>query len=454
LTGESLRRESGGQSDLTKSQQCHPHARALAAQSRPIVLGAIPLEWCDRSRGCGLGPIGSPVGKRAVPAVVVEGTLNALGVIRSLARGRMPIYLVDSRPQCAARWSRYCHYVRAPALDGRRLVDALVELAVRLDCNPVLILTGDHSVNCVSEHREQLEPLYRISLPSRETVRDLADKARFQKLAEREGFAVPRAVAVGDAADLTRLEELKPPLVVKPSDKRLALEGTVERAVHAATLDDARRAAAQMLPRARSLVVQEWIDGPDEELYFVLFSCNHQGRPLGLFAGRKLVCSPPAIGSTALCIAAEPEAARELTATTLQFIERTAYRGLGSLEFKRDAGTGQFIIIEPTVGRTDWQEELATLCGVNLPLQTYLAELGQELEVGPQAFASIAWRQSAGFAAPLAPGTHTVDGFFRWSDPLPGLHYYGVQAGVLRVWNRLSATAALLGGLTPYRTKA
>jgi D-aspartate ligase len=401
-----------------------------------------------------LSQTGSPAARGAVPAVVVEGTLNALGVVRSLSYGGMPIYLLDSRSWCAARWSRHCRFIRVSAHDGHELADALVDLGRRLACRPVLILTGDHSVNCVSEYREQIEPLYRISLPSREMVRDLADKARFQKLAEREGFAVPRAITVGGAADLTRLEELKPPLVVKPSDKRLALEGRVERAVRAVTLADARSAAAQMLPQARSLIVQEWVDGPDEELYFVLFSCEHRGRPVGLFAGRKLVCSPPAIGSTALCIPAAPEAARKLTAATVEFIERTSYRGLGSLEFKREATTGRFIIIEPTVGRTDWQEELATLCGVNLPLRTYLAELGDALEPAPEAFPSIAWRQSAGFGAPVAPGTHTVDGFFRWSDPLPGIHYYGLQAGVLRVWNRLSATAAFLNGSAPNRSKA
>lgn len=381
--------------------------------------------------------------------MVVEGTLNGLGVIRSLARGRMPIYLVDSRPQSAARWSRHCRYVRVASVDGPELVDALVDLGRRLDSRPVLILTGDHSVNCVSERREQIEPFYRISLPSREMVRILSDKARFQQFAEREGFAVPRTVQVESTADLVRLGELNPPLVVKPSDKRLVLDGVLERAVRAATHADAARAAALMLASTRSLIVQEWIHGPDQALHFALFSCDGKGEPVGVFVGRKLVSSPPAIGNTALCIAA-PEAASELTAITLQFIARTGYRGLGSLEFKRDSGTGRFLIIEPTVGRTDWQEELATLCGVNLPLRTYLAELGRRGEPDPKAFPAVAWRQSVGFRAPLTQETHVVDGYFRWSDPLPALYYYAMQGGVLRLRQRLSAAASS----TPRRTKA
>jgi D-aspartate ligase len=389
-----------------------------------------------------------------VPAVVVEGTLNALGVVRSLARGGMPIYLVDSDPRCTARFSRHCRYVQVPVSEGSALADALVQLGHRLACRPVLILTGDRSVNCVSDYREQIEPLYRISLPCRKMVRALADKALFQGLAEREGVAVvPRAAIVSDTTHLVRLEKLQPPVVIKPTDKTLVLKGEVQRAVRANTLVEARHAAAQMLPRAGTVIVQEWIPGPDSELYFALFSCDSQGRPAGLFVGRKLACSPPSIGNTALCIAA-PEAAQELVTATLQFIERVGYRGLGSLEFKRHADTGRFVVIEPTVGRTDWQEELATLCGVNLPLLTYLSELGEPPSLVPEVSAKLAWRQSAGFAAPLPPGTRVVDGYFRWSDPLPGLYYYVLKCGVLRVWNRLCVMAGLIRSSVPRRTNA
>jgi predicted ATP-grasp superfamily ATP-dependent carboligase len=117
----------------------------------------------------------------------------------------------------------------------------------------------------------------------------------------------------------------------------------------------------------------------------------------------------------------------------MQFITRVEYRGLGSLEFKRDRRSGRFVIIEPTVGRTDWQEEIATLCGVNLPLRTYMSEL--ECHSPPIAAASprLAWRSSVGFRTPLAAGMRAVDGYFRWSDPLPALYYYVYERWVERI---------------------
>jgi predicted ATP-grasp superfamily ATP-dependent carboligase len=347
----------------------------------------------------------------------------------------MPIYLLETTRRCAAGWTRYSHYVQIPALEGLGLIDALVQLAERLACRPVLILTSDESVNFISEQRQQIESRFRISLPSAAMVRSLSDKTKFQELAEREGFSVPRSVCVADDRSLERLGTLQPPLVIKPADKTLVLRGAAERAVCVESVSEARRLASEMLRSAPSVIVQEWIDGPDTELFFALFACDRNAQILGLFPGRKLVCWPPAIGSTAVCVAA-PEVARELTAQTTQFIRSVGYRGLGSLEFKRDSRTGRFLIIEPTVGRTDWQEEIATLCGVNLPLLTYLAELDTPAPTSAGTFLPRAWRSSVRFRSRLPPGVRMIDGFFRWPDPFPAFYYYGYERALMRVWRR------------------
>lgn len=374
-----------------------------------------------------------------VPAVVVGGTLNALGVVRSLARARVPVMVLETTRKCPAAWSRHCTYVHAPNLEGEALIEALVRLASELGCEPVLLLTTDESVLAVSAFRHRIEPLYRIDLPAAAMVQALADKAEFHALAEREGFAIPRGRALSGNADLDRISELEPPLVLKPADKTLVLAGVVDRAVRAETLVQARAAAVQMLARAPSLIVQEWVDGPDTELFFTLFSCGREGELAGIFPGRKLVCSPPAVGSTAVCVAA-PEVAEDLCRQTRHFVERVGYRGIGSLEFKRHSRTGRFLIIEPTVGRTDWQEEIATLCGLNIPVLAYRSALGTALPpAGDVAFPRYAWRSDRQFSVPrktVTAPTRVIDGFFRWSDPLPAVYYYGYERLAMRVWRR------------------
>jgi len=373
-----------------------------------------------------------------VPAVVVGGTLNNLGVVRSLSRAGMPIYLLETTRMCAAGWSRHCQFVPIPSLEGSSLIDSLVALRSQLPERPVLFLGADQSVNAVSAELDRIEPLYRISLPPPEIVRALAEKVLFHELAERNGFAVPRGVGIASTADLTLLRHLAPPIVIKPSDKVLVLNGTVERAVRVNTLGEASTVCAQMLERAPMVIAQEWIHGPDTAIFFTLFSCDRNGKVVGQFCGRKVVCSPPAVGNTAVCIAA-PEVADELSIQTIDFISRVGYLGLGSLEFKRDSRTGRFMIIEPTVGRTDWQEEIATLCGTNLPLITYDAELDRPSAKELPVSRPIAWRSSLEHRVPsgtLPRGTRTVDGYLRWSDPLPAFYYYGVDRLAARLVRR------------------
>lgn len=380
-----------------------------------------------------------PTSVRAPAAVVVGGTLNGLGVVRSLSRGGMRVFVLDTTRLCPAAWSRHCTYVRAASLEGAGLIEVLVRLAGEVGGRPVLILTSDESVLTVSNARERLEPLYRIDLPLAAMVEALADKVGFHALAIREGFPVPRSQTIASEADLDRIGELNPPVVIKPADKTLVLAGMVERTVRAESTAQARAAAAQMLARAPSLVVQEWVEGPDTEILFSLFACDSGGNLIGFFPGRKLVCSPPAVGTTAVCAAA-PDVAEELSRHTRDFIERVAYRGLGSLEFKRDIRSGRFLIIEPTVGRTDWQEEIATVCGVNLPLLAYQAAVGDSPPAGNViCSANCAWRSERQFAVPrslIDSGARVVDGYFRWLDPMPAAYYYGYERLARRAWRR------------------
>jgi predicted ATP-grasp superfamily ATP-dependent carboligase len=367
--------------------------------------------------------------KIMVPVVVVNSSLNALGVVRSLAPGHMPVYMVSTTRRCPAAWSRFCRVVRFPSLSGRPLINGLKQLASQIGQRPVLILTGDAEVDAVSTFREELEPLFRMSLPSKEMVTLLADKTLFQKYAEREGFPVPRSTVITCSSELQLIAGLTPPLVIKPGDKTLVLSGQVERAVRVNTLENAQSEAQRMLPRAKRLVVQEWVDGADTEIYFTLFACDANCKVVAIFSGRKLVCDPPAVGSTAVCVAA-PDHAPELDSLSRHFIARVRYKGIGSLEFKLNRTDGKFVIIEPTVGRTDWQEEIATLCGANIPLATYWAEVGRQMEATPLVRGEIAWRSSIEHRVPaglLPPGSRTVDGYFRFADPLPGLYYYGIE---------------------------
>jgi len=357
-----------------------------------------------------------------VPAVVVGGEVNGLGVVRSLGKGGVPIIVADTTLRHAAMWSRFARHCLFEHLFGRPFVEELLALQAKLGARPVLIVTDEMSVHTVSEYRDELSRYYRFSLPAPEMVSALYNKATFQAFAEAHDLPIPRTIIVEREADIAKIADLGMPVIAKPADKRPVHFGQVERINWLDRYDEAAAACRRMLGAAGSLVVQEWIDGPDSGICFALFHCNSESGSRRIFFGRKVAAYPPGLGSTAVCVPAAEEADL-LRPLTEKFLDITGYRGLGSLEFKWDARRNRFVIIEPTVGRTDWQEEIATLNGVNLPLIAYRDELGLSAPI-EEIVDPAAWRHSLlHLSRAAAVRERLYDGYFRLDDPLPGLAF-------------------------------
>jgi len=355
------------------------------------------------------------------PAVVVGAQGNGLGVVRSLAAAGVPAIVVGDNFRDAAMWSRRCKSHLVERSYGRPLVDGLLKLQTAMPPRPVLILTDELAVNTVSDHRGELGDCYRLRLPSPTTVETLGDKELFQRFAETHALPVPRTIVVKGEGDLAQIAQLGSPIIIKPADKFLVHMGRIERLSVAESIDDASATCRRFLSLGETPVVQEWIDGPDGNIYFALFHC---GPPASrsVFFGRKIAASPPRVGSTAVCVPA-PEAADALRPITEKFIDASQYEGLGSLEFKWNPRDGRFVIIEPTVGRTDSQEEIAALNGLNLPLVAYCYELGLPIPEQKHVDA-VAWRESLrSIFIRSGLGSRTYDGYWRIDDPMPAFVY-------------------------------
>jgi predicted ATP-grasp superfamily ATP-dependent carboligase len=368
------------------------------------------------------------VSESSCPVVVVGGGVAGLGAARCLA-AQSPVVVLDTSPFEAALWSRHCSGRVIASLSGKPLIDELNALACSFTQPPLLVLTQAAAVEAVSQWRAELEPHYRFLLPAQTTVDLLTDKGRFHDFAVQEGFPVPRGVVVSVASGLAELDQMAAPVVVKPARKGALQHSGLDRAIRFDTMDEAKAHCAALLRQNADAIVQRWIAGPDHGIYFCLFFCDHSGELLRTFTGRQLSADPPGLGSTATCIAA-PEVQAELEALTRRLTTRVKFAGMGGLAFKRNENTGKFVIIEPTVGRTDWQQEIATLSGVNIPMAALAFANGQP--VGPAAASTrpIAWRSSLKHRTPEVlreAGIAIVDGYWRADDPVPGLIFYAIE---------------------------
>ncbi|HEX3653477.1 MAG TPA: hypothetical protein VHU18_11715 [Rhizomicrobium sp.] len=369
-------------------------------------------------------------GRKSAGAVVAGGELNGLGVARSLGAARVPFVLLDThatKPAFATRFGKKC-IVRA--LHGPEFVEDLLAVASRFSEKPVLILTEERSVVTVSSAREQLADAFHLTLPARSLTEDLLDKMRFQRLAERHGLSVPRAISFGKERREDPLSNLRFPCVLKPTAKSAEYDRHFAKAYKVSAPSEVEDLWSRMREVIDELIVQEWIEGADSDVYFCLQYRGSES-PSCSFVGRKICQWPPLVGGTASCIPA-PEAAAALISATDKFFEAVGFFGIGSMEFKRDRRDGQFYAVEPTVGRTDYQEEIATLNGVNIPFAAYCGAFGQLPPPRGHVDPPAGWRDPFGYAkarlagAPdpvveLNPRIDFYDAYFRASDPMPFL---------------------------------
>ncbi len=366
-------------------------------------------------------------------AVILGAGVNGLGVARSLARARVPAWLLDTDRRRPEMYTRAAQALEIDALHGLALVDDLERLAGTMfrDSRPLLLMTREDTVRTVSHYRERLARHYRFALPSIDVVDALQHKHAFQALAERFDAPIPPLVRVRTLADLPALKRLRYPVVVKPDGRDTAYARQFKKAYR---VDDAARATDLvhcMLSVAPDVVVQEWIEGPDSDICFCLQYLDREGRPVASFTGRKIRSWPPQTGGTASCVAAA-EAHAELSRKTTRFFRAAGVVGMASMEYKRDARSGEFRMVEPTIGRTDYQEEVATLNGVNIPYAAWCTEFDMPYSMPIRQPRVRSWRvrsadlqSAAAQHQRVAPGMagigRTSEACWRWSDPLPSM---------------------------------
>jgi D-aspartate ligase len=382
------------------------------------------------------------------PAVVVGADINGLGVVRSLAREQVPVFLVDTDRSHPSMRTRYARKITFPALAGPALVGSLLALRERFACDPVLFLTQEATVEAVSGAMASIATAFRISMPAAPIMQQLMDKAQFQMLAQGHGFAVPRAVHLRRAEDLARADMLDYPCILKPVTKTPAYVRRFKRAYKVENPTQLRAIFSE-IDGAAEMIAQEWIEGGDEQIYFCLqYRPRDSGASIG-FSGRKLRSWPPETGGTASCLRAA-EHGDEIARLTRAFFDAVGFFGIGSMEFKRDTRTGQFLMIEPTVGRTDYQEEVATLNGVNIPYAVYCGEIGRSAAPPRPTPRAAAWAVNRvdRWSADARPdrrrdfprGVRRYDALWRADDPLPWCCSTG-----RRVAARIASLKPLLG---------
>ncbi|HUT57295.1 MAG TPA: hypothetical protein VNA25_05415 [Phycisphaerae bacterium] len=374
--------------------------------------------------------------KHDISAVVVGMNVNGLAVTRVLGRHGVPVAAIAQDTPSAEVRTRYVRELWHSAHGGDILAELLLEQGRQSAERPVLFPITDEAVQTVADHLDELGERYRIGMSEAVLVRSLLDKRGFGEIAQRLSMPAPRTFFVDRAEQMEEVaQKMAYPCILKPQVKSTAYQNAGGKKAYlldnTAALLNVYGAFRQAEPR---VIVQEYIPGGDNEVYFCLQYYNRSGEPLVSFCGHKIRQWPPLCGGTASC---EPVDVPELVTLSSGFFQQLRFHGLCSMEFKRDPRDGRFLMIEPTVCRTDWQSGVADINGVPIPYIAYCDLTGAPLPNCVRRQRPIKWvhlssdRQSADYYRKRGELTRwqwltsirpPVRGaLFAWDDPKPWL---------------------------------
>lgn len=307
------------------------------------------------------------------PAVIVGFETNALGISRSLSAEGIRCIGISGPGRHPAHLTNSAEVRMLPEWSESALITALLQIAAELPGRAVLFITKDEPVIWISKNRGALEKHYLLALPDHDTVEMLMSKARFRAYAQQHRWPIPQTWELAtEAAVAAAAANLPYPVILKPQIKNSVFRAHCDaKAYFLRSAGELAACYAKVSAWEPEVVIQEWIEGGDEQIAFCLAYFGKDGKADALFAGRKLRQWPIRCGNTAVCERAPAEWTPSLIEMTMKIFTEVGYRGLGSVEYKVHPGTGKVFIIEPTVGRTNYQSEIAVLNGCNIPLAAY-----------------------------------------------------------------------------------
>ena len=315
---------------------------------------------------------------RKTGVVVIGGDYQGLGVIRSLGRQGIPVYLLDSGA-CIGVASKFTtKFFRCPSLNDENLfLEFLLSLAEEEKLNNwVVYPTDDETVRVLSINKRLLEKYYNIPTPDWAVSQILYNKKLTYKLAERINIDIPRTVYPKDIGEVSQID-LAFPVIVKPVSQGKFYKKTKKKALKARD----KRELIEIYKKTEALIdnseimIQEVITGGPENL-FSFCSLFKEGIPLAKLVAKRSRQHPMDFGRASTFV--ETVDIPELEELGTKFLNAINYYGLSEVEFMWDPRDKRYKLLEINARTWGWHT-LGGIAGVDFPLLLFKNLMGEEV---------------------------------------------------------------------------
>lgn len=367
--------------------------------------------------------------KKSPLAVVLGSSVNGLSFARSLGRRHIPVLMLDDN-RFLGSYTRYAKFMMLPPIEEqtRQWLELLEYVGARLDVPGILFPTSDASCQLIARHRDTLQRHFRFVLADEEVILRIVSKRLQYETARQIGISIPETYYPESVAEVRQLSSIITyPCILKPfhsNTARKQMSGKKVVVVNSASelVSAYQRVATSDMP----FLLQEVVPGDDSALFGYLGFWDDEMRERAWVTKQKLRQYPQQFGDGSVQMTVEAPEVAKLSARLLRALN---YRGFVCVEFKWDARTQAFRLIECNP-RTASGNQLAIKAGVDFPWlgYQYLLGAGLEGEVGRARPGVKYFNEEWDVQAYLALQKSGDLSFFGWLNSIRGAEAWAIGA--------------------------
>lgn len=370
-----------------------------------------------------------------------------LSVMRCLGKEGIHTVAVDYSDENAyATKSKYCserlispHYKK----ETKAFIEFLIDYARKQSSPPVLMPCHDSYVEVIDEYLDELREYYLIPQTEKGLYTKTMDKEMLHQLAIQNGMAVPETLGTSEENLLEKVDEvIKYPCLVKPTDSPTFVSIFRRKLFKVHNREELMDALEKSKQADQEVIIQRIIPGFDDHMYTFDAYLNQDAKVTHWVTCNKFRQYPINFGAS---VYTGQKYVPELYEIGSKFLESIGFKGFVEIEFKKDAETGKFYLIELNV-RTTNLNNLLYKVGVNFPYIAYRELTGNP--VPPKAIKRdtglvfwYAYEDILAIRDYIKTGQLTRSGVIKslfkskahaiWdmSDPKPALSYAGIIIG-------------------------
>lgn len=304
-----------------------------------------------------------------------------LSIIRYLGIYGIPTVAVDySRKGTYGFHSKYCsETLIGPDVkkDPEGMVEFLIDYARKQDHKPVLFPSADGYVEFIDKYVSILKEYYLFNQTEDRIHTKVMDKKTLHSIAKEHNVLVPETVKTDEENFKDKVEEyIKFPCLVKPTDSPAFVSKFRRKLFTVYNMKELEEAVKKAKDAGLEVIIQRIIPGFDDHMYTFDAYLNKNSKVTHWATCQKFRQFPINFGAS---VYTGQKFVPELYEIGGRFLESIGYKGFGEIEFKKDAETGRFYLIEINT-RTTNLNSLLFKAGLNMPYIAYRELVGEPME--------------------------------------------------------------------------